>query len=75
MMTKAEQEQVEVLAAKLAENWEGVQILVSRVEPDGTGRYFFGLGNWYTRQGMAQDFINSEDARTVATEIGKALDP
>lgn len=74
-MTRAEEEIIERIAAQLAEHWEGVQILVSRAEPDGTGRYFYGVGNWYTRQGMAHDFIKSEEARTAASEIGKAINP
>lgn len=73
-MTSAEAKTLEQLGARLAEDWECVQILVSRTEPDGTGRYFFGVGNWFARQGMAHDFIGSEEARVNANEISKALD-
>lgn len=74
-MSPAEAKRVEDMADKLAEDWEVVQILVSRYEPGGTQPYFHGLGNWYGRQGMAHEFVKLEEARTAAKEIGNAINP
>jgi len=74
-MTPAESKRVEEVAARLAEDWEVVQILVSRAEHDGTGRYFYGIGNWFARQGMADDFVKSENARLIGVELEKVINP
>lgn len=73
-MTAAEQAEVEKVARRLCEDWECVQILVSRVEPGGTGRYFFGVGNWYARQGMAHDFVKTEETRSICEAINPPED-
>jgi hypothetical protein len=64
-------------AEALGEHFDAVQILVSRMVPErgGTERFTAGSGNWFARQGMAHAFINSDEADTIAHEIGKKLDP
>lgn len=73
-MTAAEAKTVEQIAARLSEDWECVQILVSRAEGDSTGRYFCGLGNWFGRQGMAHDFVKTEETRSIVEAINPPED-
>ncbi len=64
---------VEAAACRLGEHFDSVQILVSNSEGRGTICHKRGVGNWYARQGMAQEFIKqneaSEAARLIAHEI------
>jgi hypothetical protein len=74
-MTASEAERIcEDAVAKLGEHFEAIQIMVSWTEPDGTLCVRRGGGNWYARQGMAHDFINSDKAQTEAREIAQQLD-
>jgi hypothetical protein len=59
----------------LMEHFEAVQIHVSICTPNGTEHVNLGAGNWFARQGMAQDFINQDRAHTEANEIAKAIPP
>lgn len=54
---------------KLGEHFDAIQILASMSEEDGTRTFFHGAGNWYARRGMAQEFVNVDQARTLAAEI------
>jgi len=48
---------------QLSEHWEAVQILVSRLAPDGrTETMRVGTGNMYTRLGMVQEFLERDKA-------------
>lgn len=62
---------------ELVEHFEGVQILATRMAPEGAGteRFFMGAGNWYARQGLAHAFIKNDEAQTLASEIGDKLEP
>jgi len=54
----------------LAEHFDSVQVLVSRLNPDGTTQAFVrGSGNWYARQAVAREFIT----RAQADDIGKSV--
>lgn len=67
---------VEEAAAKLGEHFDSVQILVSwGVDGGGTKSCFSGTGNWYARQGMAHEFINSDIAQDAAQQIAEKLNP
>lgn len=45
-------------AGMLAEHFDGVLIIVSRVAPSGcTEMYVGGSGNWFSRVGMAREFL------------------
>lgn len=57
---------VEDLAAKLGEHFDSVQVLVSSVEEGGTRCIRSGVGNFYARLGMAQEFIDQDRARLNA---------
>lgn len=68
---------VERVAEHLGEHFDAVQILVSRSRPAGGGTEGIrrGCGNWYARQGMAQEFISIDRAIDQANEIARAITP
>ena len=43
-------------------------------ETGGTAHNFQGRGNWFARQGMAQEFVNMDQAQTLAHEIAKTAE-
>lgn len=77
-MTKEEAfEMIDRAAATLAEHFDAVEILAS-VVLDGnhdTRSVYAGRGNWFARQGMAQDFISREQANEVSTQIAQKMNP
>lgn len=76
MTDKQKLEILERHVAELAEIYDAVQILASNLEPDGsTHGQKRGSGNWYARQGMAQEFIQEDIANEHATMIARKLDP
>jgi hypothetical protein len=76
-MTTPELEKlIEETAAKLGEHFDAVQILVTfPADGGGTAMVSRGTGNWYARQGMAQEFIGRDRAREQAFEIAERLKP
>lgn len=63
---------VDKFVHQLAEHFDAVQINVSFVLPDGhTQRISRGSGNWYARKGMTQEFLEQDQACTMAHELGK----
>jgi hypothetical protein len=61
----------------LREHFDCVQILASWESDDGEGSTFFarrGSGNWYARQGMAHDFVQTSQSREIASELKQMLD-
>lgn len=53
---------------RLAEQFDCVQILASKVEPDGsTTTMFSGSGNWHGRIGMCRSFVEHNTARVAAS--------
>ncbi len=59
--------------AVLSEHCEGVQVLATWTIDRKTYRHYTGLGNWYSRQGMAQEFINIDRAQEIAGELSCVL--
>ena len=60
----------------LSEHLESVQIIGSFVNDGGeTERVTRGVGNWYARIGMAQEFLEMDAAATTAFELSKILPP
>ena len=58
---------IENIARKLGEEWDTVQIFVTRHEPgtmDGTISIDFGCGCMYSRLGFVKDWIIKQDERT-----------
>lgn len=52
-----------------------VQLLVCWTEEDQTKAFKTGIGNWYARQGMAHEFINSEIAEENARQLAEQIKP
>lgn len=69
MTRKEEIEMIERLAARLAEHYDAVQILVSNCEHDGTRYLARGHGNWYARTGMAREFLKTDYQTDQAKRI------
>ena len=60
--------------ALLGEHFEAVQILTSYpIDECGTASMYRGLGNWYARTGMAQEFLNQDQAQEQAKQIADRL--
>lgn len=57
----------------ISEYAENVQIMVTWNQEGLTHRYFTGAGNWYSRQGLAHEFINQDIAQTNAKEIADSI--
>ncbi len=69
MKTEDAKQMIEAIASQLSEHFEAVQILVSFPQDGGTQGLNAGRGNWYARQGMAQEFLQREQAREIAYAI------
>lgn len=74
-MTDLTPEQLEAIVQKhvdaLGEYFEAVQILVSHMVGPETGSVYLGSGNWYSRSGMAHDFLQRDKANTLANKMPK----
>ena len=66
-------EMVRNVASQLGEYFDAVQILVSWVEDGQTKAVKQGVGDWYARQGLAHEFINSDIAQETAFQIANKL--
>lgn len=75
MITDQEQLIIAKAVHDLGEFFSEVQILVSRISPEGTERYFLGEGNWFARKGMAQSFLDNDNQLESARKIANELHP
>lgn len=67
---------VDSSAVKLAEHFGAVQIVVSRVLPNGqTKATFSGSGDWFARKGLCQEFVERDQADTLARSISPPPPP
>ena len=58
-------QEVEACLSRLRELCSSVQILASVMNPDGTtSGCFKGTGDWYARKGLAQEFLDRDQARS-----------
>lgn len=74
LMTNKEAEKLlEEVSEKLGEHFDAVQVLASWNEEGFSMFAKRGAGNWYARQGMAHEFINSDIAQDNAAQIAEAL--
>jgi hypothetical protein len=56
--------------AKLSEHFGSVQIVASIVEPNGgTRSYRSGSGDWYARRALCQEFVELDQADTMARKL------
>lgn len=75
-MTKEQAgELLEKTAEMLGEHFDAVQILATRHIDAQTHYIARGAGNWYARQGMAHEFINTDINQDVARQIAERLEP
>lgn len=59
----------------LGEHFDSVQILANHITVDGnTVAAFWGTGDWYSRTGMAHEFIDKDSARNFAWEMRNGED-
>lgn len=65
------------VADQLAERgFDAVQIVASRIEPEGETRSFMrGAGNWFARRALCQHFIEHDQADTQARTLGPVINP
>lgn len=59
--------------AELSEHFEHVQVMATWQEDLKTLQLKRGLGNWYARQGLAQEFINEDRAQENAAAVSRYL--
>lgn len=62
-------------SSMLGEHFPAVQIMVSWNEEAECRCVFRGTGNWYARQGMAHEFIQTDIARGTANELKQVVNP
>lgn len=53
----------------LKEHFDSVQILATWDEEGETRVMRPGFGNWYARQGMAQEFVEMDRCQAIASEV------
>lgn len=66
---------VENAALALGEHFEAVQILASNCDQEGTAVVRRGVGNFYARVGMAQEFVDLDKDEMLSHKIAQALNP
>lgn len=67
---------VDSAAVKLSEHFGAVQIVTSRVLPDGTtATTFSGCGDWFARKALCQEFVERDQAHTLARSIAPPPPP
>lgn len=76
MRTDPEKDQLDKVVSALTEQWDCVQILVSRLDQRGTtqGRRW-GSGNWYARKEMCREFIDQDQDINLAKAIASETKP
>jgi hypothetical protein len=67
---------IDAAAARLSEFFGSVQIVASAVLPDGTTRGFrAGNGDFYARRALCQEFVELDQADTMARKINPPEEP
>ena len=68
-------EYLERIAATLSEQFTSVQIVATRLRPDGSTEWYGrGSGDWYARKAACEEFVERDQARTVACSIKQVND-
>lgn len=76
MTTHQLQELISNKCMDLCEHCNAVQIMATVINEDGSTTCIKqGWGDWYSRQGMAQEFIKEDNSRTAARELGEVINP
>lgn len=64
------------VAAQLGEHCNAVQILASvHADGGGTKAIKVGVGDWYSRRGLAMEFIEEDAAATLAHHLAPKINP
>lgn len=67
---------LERIAEDLGEHFDAIQIVASRIEPDGSTRSFLrGHGNWFARRALCNEFVERDQADTQAKILGPVINP
>ena len=67
---------LDAAAAQLSEHFGAVQIVASRLLPSGaTQATMSGQGDWYARKALCQEFVERDQAVTVARAITNEQPP
>lgn len=75
MTREQAQELIEKHAAQLSEHFSSIQIVGTVLLPDGgTGWHAAGMGDWYARKAACQEFVERDQAQTVARTIKEVED-
>ena len=68
-------EYLERITATLSEQFTSVQIVVTRLRHDGSTEWYgSGSGDWYARKAACEEFVERDQARTVAASIKQVND-
>lgn len=56
--------------SNLSEHFDSVQIVATRLRPDGqTEWHGRGSGNWFSRKAACMEFVERDQAQTIARSI------
>lgn len=67
---------IDAAAARLSEHFGSVQIVTSRLLPNGsTAATMSGYGDWFARRALCQTFVERDQADTLARTIVKTDRP
>lgn len=70
MTSEQAQAILEKMTSQLAEHFSSIQIVGTALQPDGgTTWHAAGSGDWYARKAACQEFIERDQAQTVARTI------
>lgn len=76
MTDKEAKDLLDSCVLKLSEHFASVQILASRLEPNGgTKGTYSGSGDWYARRGLCQEFVECDQADTIAKAVNRNQPP
>lgn len=68
--------QVDAAVLKLSKHFGAVQIVASRLLPNGaTAATMTGSGDWYARKALCQEFVERDQADTLARTIHRQEPP
>lgn len=74
MTPEQDGELIRSTVSKLSEHWECVEVLVSRLKPNGgTESRYLGSGNYYARKEMCRDFVEIDKDDALAKAISREI--
>lgn len=65
---------MEKAVTMLSEHFDSIQIVGSELLPNGSTKGTHrGSGNWYARRALCQEFIEMDQANTMAKQLGTEI--